>query len=112
MSVPGTGPAKADDMLLLPSAWTYEVGLPTEAWIQGFWVDAVLVIGGTGADSVCSFSLWYGSKEPVSVAGCYASTFDGTDELEGPEYGSRYGTRPTCQDLGDLGECLRRCILD
>ena len=29
-SAPGTGPAGADDMLLLPSAWTYEAGLPTE----------------------------------------------------------------------------------
>ena len=25
----GTGPARADDMLLLPSAWTYEAGVPT-----------------------------------------------------------------------------------
>ena len=30
MSAPGTGPAEADDMLLLPSAWTYEAGFPTE----------------------------------------------------------------------------------
>ena len=37
MSVPGTGPARADDMLLLPSAWTYEAGQPKEAWIPGFW---------------------------------------------------------------------------
>ena len=57
MSVPSTGPARANDMLLLPSAWTYEAGLPTEAWILGFWVDALPVIGGTGTDSVCSFSL-------------------------------------------------------
>ena len=31
-SPPGTGPARVDDMLLLPSSWTYEAGLPTEAW--------------------------------------------------------------------------------
>ena len=31
MSTPSTGPARADDMLLLPSTWTYEAGLPTEA---------------------------------------------------------------------------------
>ena len=35
-SVLGIGPAKADDMLLFPSAWTYEAGLPTEAWILVF----------------------------------------------------------------------------
>ena len=52
----GTGPARADDMLLLPSAWTYEVGLPTEEWIPEFWAGAVPVINGTGTDSVCSFS--------------------------------------------------------
>ena len=39
-------------MLLLPSAWTYEVGLPTEVWIPGFWADAVLVISGTGTYSL------------------------------------------------------------
>ena len=50
-SAPGTGLAGADDMLILPSAWTYEVGLPTEVWIPGFWADTVLVISGTGADS-------------------------------------------------------------
>ena len=27
---PSTGPARADDMLLLPSTWTYEAGLPTD----------------------------------------------------------------------------------
>ena len=46
-----------------------------EAWIPSFWAGAVLIIGGTGADSVCSFSLWYESEEPVSVAGCYAAPF-------------------------------------
>ena len=30
-SAPGRGPAKADDMFILPSAWTYETGLPMEA---------------------------------------------------------------------------------
>ena len=28
-------------MFLLPSAWAYETGLPVEAWISGFWTDAV-----------------------------------------------------------------------
>ena len=31
-----TGPARADDMLLLASAWTHEEGLPVEAGISGF----------------------------------------------------------------------------
>ena len=30
------GSARANDMLLLPSAWAYEEGLPTEARIPGF----------------------------------------------------------------------------
>ena len=98
-------------MLLLPSAWIYEAGLPTEALIIGFWASAIPVIGetGVGADSVYSFSLWYGSEEPISVAGCYASTFGGTDGPEGPEYGSRLGTGPTCQDFGDPGASLCLC---
>ena len=85
------------------------MGLPTEAWIPGFWVGIVLVIGGTGTDPVCSFLLWYGSEEPVSIAGCYASTFGGTDGPEGPEYGLRSCTGPIGQDLGDLWPYLRRC---
>ena len=52
--VPRTGPTKADDMLLLPSSWTYEAGLPTEAWIPRFWVGAVSVIIGTDVDTVHS----------------------------------------------------------
>ena len=62
-------------------------------------------------DLVCSFSLWYGSKEPVSIVGCYVSTFGGTDGPKGPEYGSRLGTGPTGQDFGDLRSCLRRCTI-
>ena len=57
MSSPVTGPVRADDMLLLPSSWTHEEGLPAEAAIPGFWADTVPVISGTGADTVCSFSL-------------------------------------------------------
>ena len=65
---PGTGPARADDMLLLPSVWTYEAGLPIKACILGFWASIILVISGTGADTVYSSTPQYGSKEPVSVA--------------------------------------------
>ena len=55
-STPDTGPAKADDMLLLLSARTYEARVPTEAWFPEFRAGAVPVISGTGADTVCSFS--------------------------------------------------------
>ena len=108
-SAPGTGPARADDMLLLLSAWTYEVGLPTEVWIPGFWADAVPVIIGTGADTVYSSTPQYGSKEPILVVECYTSTFGSTNRSEGSNYGSRSGTGLTDQDFGDSGACLRRC---
>ena len=36
MRATDAGPVRADDMLLLPSAWTYEEGLPTAAGIPGF----------------------------------------------------------------------------
>ena len=36
MRATDTRSVRADDMLLLPSAWTYEEGLPTEAGILGF----------------------------------------------------------------------------
>ena len=94
-SAPGTGPAEADDMLLLPSAWTYEAGLPIEVWIPGFWAGAVPVINGTSADTVYSSTPQYGSNEPVLVVECYMSTFGSTDRSEGPDYGSRSGTRLT-----------------
>ena len=61
----GTEPTRADDMLLLPSAWTYEAGLPTEAWIPGFWAGAILVISRTGSNIVYSFTPQYGSNEPI-----------------------------------------------
>ena len=85
------------------------MGLPTEARIPGFWAGAVPVIDGTSTDSVCSFSLWYGSEEPVSVVVCYTSTFGGTDGSEGPEYVLRSGIGPTGQDFEELGACLHHC---
>ena len=105
----GTRPAWADDMLLLPSAWTYEAGLPTEVWIAGFWAGAVPVISGIGTDTVYTSIPQYGSEEPVLVVECYTSTFGSTYRLEGPYYGSRSGTGLTVQDFGDPGACLRRC---
>ena len=61
--------------------------LPIEVWIPGFWADAVLVISGTGADTVYSSTPQYGSKEPVLVVECYISTFSSTDRSEGSDYG-------------------------
>ena len=109
MSSPGTELARVDDMLILPSAWTYEAGLPIEAWIPGFWADAVSVISGIGVDTVYSSTPQYGSEELVSVVECYTSTFGRTDRSEGPDYGSRSGTWLTGQDFKDPGACLRRC---
>ena len=108
-SAPGKGPAEADDMLLLPSALTYEAGLPTEVWIPGFWAGAVPVISGTDVDTVYSSTPQYGSKEPVLVVECYTSTFGSTDRSEGSDYGSRSGTGLIDQDFRDPGACLRRC---
>ena len=56
MSAPCTGPARADDMLLLPSAWAHEKELSIKARIPELWDSVVPVINGTGADTVCSFS--------------------------------------------------------
>ena len=53
-SAPGTGPAKPDDMLLLPSAWTYEAGLPPEARIPRFRHSAAPDISGIGTDIIYS----------------------------------------------------------
>ena len=78
-----------------------------EAWIPRFWAGAIPVIDGIGVDSVCSFSLWYGSEEPVSVVGCYASTLGGTGGPEGPEYRLRSGTGPTGRYFRDPGAFLR-----
>ena len=101
------GSAKADDMLLLPSALTYEAGLPLKARIPGFRAGAVLVINRIGADTVCSFSPRYGSEEPLSIARFYASTFDNTNRSEGPDYGSRSRIGFTGKDFRDLRACLR-----
>ena len=109
MSAPGIGLAKADDMLLLPSAWTYEAGFPTEAWIPRFWVGADPVINGTGADTIYFSIPQFRLKEPVSVVECYTSTFGNTDRSEGPDFGSRSRIGLTGQDFGNPGACLRHC---
>ena len=111
MSTPGTRPTRANDMLLLPSTWTYEAVFLTEAWILGFWAGVVPVISRTSVDSVCSFSLQYGSEELVSIVECYTSTFGSTDRLEGIDYGSRLRTWLSGRDFRDPEACLRHCTI-
>ena len=41
-------------MLLLPSAWTYEAGLLSEAGIPELWDTIALVVSGTCVDAVYS----------------------------------------------------------
>ena len=48
----GIWSGRTGDMLFMPTAWTYETGLPPEARIPRFWGSAPPVISGTGADTV------------------------------------------------------------
>ena len=69
MSFPGTGKVKTDDMFLLPSALTYEAGLPTKARILELWDNAVPDINGTSAETVCSFSPSAGQRDQYHSQG-------------------------------------------
>ena len=84
-------------MLLLPTAWACEAGLPPETEIPGCWDSAVPVSCRTREYTVHSSTPWYGSEEPVSVSGCYTSTFGNIGGPEGPECGLRSGTGLTGQ---------------
>ena len=86
-------------MLLLLTAWACETGLPQETGIPRHWDRAVPVSCRTGEYTVHSSTPWYGSEEPVSVLGCYTSTFGGTGGPEEPEGGSRSGTGLTGRDF-------------
>ena len=86
-------------MLFLLTAWACETGLPPETRILGFWDNTVPVSCRTEEDTVHSSTPWCGSKEPVSVARCYTSTFGSTDEPKRPECGSRSGTWLTGRDF-------------
>ena len=61
-------------MLPLPTARTYEEGLPSKAEIPGFWGSAVPVSGGTREDIVYSSTAQYKPEEPVSVSESCTST--------------------------------------
>ena len=66
---------RTDDMLFLPSSWTYEARFPSEARIPGFKDIAVLVISRISTDTVCSFSPQCGLEGLVSVPRCSVGTF-------------------------------------
>ena len=86
-------------MLLLPTTWACETGLPPETGIPGYWDSAVPVSCRIVEYTVHSSTPWYGSEEPVSVLGCYTSTFGSTGGPEGLECGSRSGTGLTGRDF-------------
>ena len=85
-------------MFPLPTAWTYETGLPPDTGISGFWDSTVPISCRTGEDTVHSSIHSYGSEEPISVTGCYTSTFDSTDrpEAEHADQPDMQGTFYTC----------------
>ena len=99
-------------MLFLPSAWTYEAGLPLKVGIPGFRDNAVLVISVTGEDTVYSSTPQYWSEELVSVLGCCTSTSYYTDRPERPGYGSGPRIGPKGKDIRDSRACLRHHATD
>ena len=54
-----------DGVLPLPTAWTYQEGLPPETRIPGFRDNTVLINGGTGEDTVYSSTSQYRLEGPV-----------------------------------------------
>ena len=95
-------------MLPLPTAWTYETGLPQETGIPGIWESTVPTSHRTREGEIHSTTAWCGSEKQVSVVGCYTSASGSTYGLEGPECGSRSGTKAAGQDVEDPGACLCR----
>ena len=79
----------ADGVLPLPTARTYEEGLPPETGIPRFWYSAIPVNGGTREDTVYSSISQYRPKEPVSVSGSCTGTSCYTGRPERPGYGPR-----------------------
>ena len=78
-------------MLLLPSAWTYEAGLPSKAKTPELWDTIVPIISGTCADVVCSSLPQHGPGEPISVPRCYTSTYYFADGHMGQGMGRGQG---------------------
>ena len=92
---------RTDDMLLLPSAWTYEARLPPKARIPKGWDTTIPIINGTCTDAFCSSLPQHRPGEPVSVPGCCTSAYYFTDRIERPEYGSRSGIRLISRNFED-----------
>ena len=93
-------------MFPVPPAWTLETGLPSETRILGLWDTLILVISGTCVDSGCSSLPHYELGEPVSIPGCYISTYYFVDRLDGSGHGLRLMAGLTGRDSRDLGACL------
>ena len=74
-------------MLPLPTARTYEEGLPLETGIPRFRDSTIPVSGRTGEDIVYFSTARYRSEESVSVSGSYTGTSPFTGRPERPEYG-------------------------
>ena len=91
------------DMLFMPTAWTHETRLPLETGIPGFWDNTVPVNCRTGEDTIHSSTPEYGSKEPVSVAGCYTSTFGNTDGPKGQSVGQGQAQSSQVRTSGTQG---------
>ena len=94
-------------MFPLPSAWTLEAGLSSEAGIPELWDTSVPVISGTYIDAVCSSLPHHGPGETVAVAGRCTRPYHFTVRLDGPGQGSRSRPGLTSRDFRDLGACLR-----
>ena len=77
-------------MLPLPSAWAHKTRLSTKTRILKLWDIIVPIIIGTCVDEVCSFLL-HGLGEPMSVLGCYTSTYYFTDGPHGQGMGRGRG---------------------
>ena len=86
-------------MLPLPIARTYEEGFPLETGILRFRNNAIPVSCGSGADTVYSFTPWYGLEEPVSVLRSCTGTSRYTGRPERPGHGLRQRTRPIGRDV-------------
>ena len=99
-------------MFLLPAARTYEEGLPTKAEIPGFWGTSVPIVSETCGGAVCSFLPQHGLEEPLSVLGSCMGVSRYTGRPEGPDYGPRQRTGPTCRDVRGSGVCLRHHTTD
>ena len=87
-SAPGIGPARADDMFLLPSVWAHETELSTKAGIPKLWDSTVPIINGTSANTVCSFSPSVGQRDQYQSQGA--------------------GQAPSTTQIGQRGQILGR----